>query len=323
MPGMTMRYVKSCCAAAMGSLLLLAAGCGSDSEEFQTLSTEQAEQIEQARRDRAQQAETDRAMAAADQTDEAAAAPTGANSAAATSGSPLVLAAAQTAAAAVRQRGVESSFEAVADPWATPSTERQQRGGAPGAAGQSSATSRVEAPDDVETETGLDSPVAVAASRAAGAVQGEQVKREIQLLIPERSFSVEGPDDAVRISYDDFDLLKVLNMEPVPVDAVDYFPDWLKNLDGKRVRVRGFMYPTFQETDIPGFVLARDNQICCFGRNPKIYDLVEVTLAPGVTTDYIQGRPFDVVGQFHIRPEADGGELWQLYQMTDAIVIDK
>lgn len=157
---------------------------------------------------------------------------------------------------------------------------------------------------------------------AAAQVTNEPVVREIRLLIPERSFTVEGPGDALRVSYDDFDLLKVLNMEPVPPEAVQHFPKWLADLDGRRVRVRGFMYPTFLESGLRAFVLARDNQICCFGRNPKIYDLVEVTLADGETSDYIQGRPFDVVGTFHIRPEADGDELWQLYQIDDAQVID-
>lgn len=313
MPGMPKRFVTGCCVLTTGVLLLLAAGCGSaPQDDFQTISPEEAEQIEQARRDRAQKAEADETRPDAAEPDETPLSPVN------TSGSPLVLAAAQTAAAAARpsqQRDADSeaASASAADPWAeTQITETQQQ-----TAAQSPATPPAEA------GKGADSPVELAASRAAGAVQAEPVERTIQLLVPERSFSVEGPDDAIRISYDDFDLLKVLNMEPVPVDAVDHFPEWLKDLDGKRVRVRGFMYPTFQETDIPGFVLARDNQICCFGRNPKIYDLVEVTLAPGVTTDYIQGRPFDVVGQFHIRPEADGDELWQLYQMTDAIVIDK
>ncbi|MGD9854621.1 MAG: hypothetical protein AB7U20_06680 [Planctomycetaceae bacterium] len=147
--------------------------------------------------------------------------------------------------------------------------------------------------------------------------------REIKLLVPEKTFNTEGPANALRVSYDDLDLLKVLNMEPVPEDAVSHFPGWLSGLDGQRVRIRGFMYPTFQESGLSGFVLARDNQICCFGRNPKIYDLVEVSMRDGVTTDYIQGRPFDVAGVFHIRPDSDQGELYELYQIDDAVVIDK
>ncbi len=144
--------------------------------------------------------------------------------------------------------------------------------------------------------------------------------REIKLLIKERSFQVVGPDKALRVSYDDFDLLKVLNMDPVPPTAPARMPGWLKQLDGKRIRVRGFMYPTFQDP-VEVFVLARDNQICCFGRNPKIYDLVKVALRKGVTSPYIQNRPFDVVGRFHIANTIQDGRL--LYSIDDAIVVDR
>jgi hypothetical protein len=148
-----------------------------------------------------------------------------------------------------------------------------------------------------------------------------QEAREIKLLVKAPSFRKE--EGAYRVSYDDIDLLKTLNMEPVPPDAVSYFPEWLSNLDGKRIRIRGFMYPTFRQTGIDIFVLARDNQICCFGRNPKIYDLITVEMKQGVTTDYILNRPFDVVGTFHIRPDVEDGELFNLYEITDAVVVDK
>ncbi len=145
----------------------------------------------------------------------------------------------------------------------------------------------------------------------------------IQLLVPHREFKAEGPQNALRVSYDDLDLLKVLNMEPVPEDALQHFPSWLKALDGQRVRVRGFMYPTFQATGIEQFVLARDNQICCFGRNPKVYDLVSVQMRDGKTTDYIQNRPFDVVGIFRIDLIAEGGKPMGLYWLEDSVVINK
>jgi hypothetical protein len=145
-------------------------------------------------------------------------------------------------------------------------------------------------------------------------------KRKIKLLVKEKSFKVEGPQGAWRVSYDDFDLLKVLNMDPVPTDAPAHMPGWLKKLDGQRIRVRGFMYPTFQDP-VPAFVLARDNQICCFGRNPKVYDLVRVTMRTGQTSAYIQNRPFDVVGRFHIAEQHEEGKL--LYRLDDAIVIDR
>ncbi|QDU41136.1 hypothetical protein Mal4_55010 [Maioricimonas rarisocia] len=144
----------------------------------------------------------------------------------------------------------------------------------------------------------------------------------VKLLVPEREFQTEGPEGALRVSFDDLDLLKVLNMDPVTADAPNLLPDWMRELDGKRIRLRGFMYPPPLEKGLPGFVLARDNQICCFGRNPKPYDILPVQMRSGVTTDYIQGRPFDVVGVFHLRPDIEDGDVYQLYEIDDAIVID-
>lgn len=170
---------------------------------------------------------------------------------------------------------------------------------------------------------GTDPPVRSAPGAPVVANDAPPAPREIKLLVPEREFQAEGPREAVRVSFDDFDLLKVLNMEPVPVDAADHMPDWLKGLDGRVVRVRGFMYPSFEETGIEQFLLARDNQICCFGRDPKIYDLVHVRMKSGVTTRYIANRPFDVVGVFRIKPAALDGRLAALYKIEEGTVIEK
>lgn len=147
--------------------------------------------------------------------------------------------------------------------------------------------------------------------------------REVKILVKNKSFRHVAPNDALQVSYDDIDLLKVMNMEPVTPEAPELMPQWLKDLNGKRIRIRGFMYPPFQQTGNEYFLLARDNQICCFGKNPKIYDLFPVLLKDGVTTDYILNRPFDVVGVFHIKAETIDGELERIYLIDDAIVIDQ
>lgn len=43
----------------------------------------------------------------------------------------------------------------------------------------------------------------------------------------------------------------------------------------------------------------------------------------GKTTKYIQGRPFDVEGVFHIDVIEEDGEMLQLYYMDDALVYNK
>ena len=145
--------------------------------------------------------------------------------------------------------------------------------------------------------------------------------RDIKLLIPEKRFLKDRGTTALRVSYDDIDLLKILNMEPVPTNAAEHFPGWLQELNGKSVRIRGFMFPTFEASGLTEFTMARDNGICCFVRKPKIYDVIGVSLAEGVTTDYIEGRPFDVEGTFHIEPEGDEHGLYRLYRISNARVV--
>ena len=159
---------------------------------------------------------------------------------------------------------------------------------------------------------------------AAGKPTAAAEPRKVEVLIPEKSFRADAASKALRVSYDDLDLLKVINMEPVTADAVDHMPQWLKGLSGQRIKIRGFMYPTFETEGIERFVLARDNQICCFGRDPKIYDLVQIDMRAGKTTNYIPAtRAFDVVGRLKIEMIAEDGKPLGLYYLEDAEIIDR
>ena len=146
--------------------------------------------------------------------------------------------------------------------------------------------------------------------------------RELTLLVPSKTFSTER--GSLRVDFDDLDLLKVLNAEPVPVDVAESLPAWLQGLHGQTVRLRGWMYPTLLDSGLEQFLFVRDNKICCFGREAKVYDKVGVRLKPGTTTHYIQGRPFDVTGRFTIRPYVDrSGTLQLLYHIVDAEVVER
>jgi hypothetical protein len=146
------------------------------------------------------------------------------------------------------------------------------------------------------------------------------IPNKIELKVPHKDFNREGKDRALRVSYDDIDLLRVLNMEPVPLNAEEYLPPWLKALNGEKVVLRGWMFPPLMTEGLPAFLFVRDNQICCFGREAKVYDKVRVTMKEGTTTDYIFGRSFDVIGTFHIEAEERDGELYFLYSIDDAVV---
>ena len=180
--------------------------------------------------------------------------------------------------------------------------------------------------DPFEDSVTLDS-LAETSAQSSAQPSEPPPKPRLQPGMEERTFETVAPDNALRVSFDDFDLLKVLGVDKaIPLDVAKSFPDWLSGLDGRRVRLRGFMYPPLEPSGIRGFLLARDNQICCFGRDPLAYDILPVRLAEGETTDYIQNRPFDVVGIFHVDPLEDDltdGILQQVYSMDEAIVIDE
>jgi hypothetical protein len=89
----------------------------------------------------------------------------------------------------------------------------------------------------------------------------------------------------------------------------------VNSLLGKRIRIRGFMFPTPRNRGIKQFVLVRDNMECCFGPGAALYDCVLVTMEPGKTTEYSY-RPIAVEGTFRLEelPGPDGRPL-AIYQM--------
>jgi hypothetical protein len=156
-------------------------------------------------------------------------------------------------------------------------------------------------------------------------VPGDQAPASNDALVDPsrpRSFAVEGSQGALRISFDDLDLLKLVNMDVVTSDCVERMPEWLRGLDGKRIRIRGFMKPGLLTEGMPEFVFVRSTDMCCFGPKGKVYHMIAVMLKPPVTTDYIPLRPFDVEGTFHIeKVELVPGTVFLLYHLEDAAII--
>ncbi len=61
-------------------------------------------------------------------------------------------------------------------------------------------------------------------------------------------------------------------------------PD-IQSLNGKKIFLKGYMYRGKQRVGLTNFVLVKDNQQCCFGRQPNQSDMVEVYLEPGQVVD--------------------------------------
>jgi len=149
----------------------------------------------------------------------------------------------------------------------------------------------------------------------------------ITVLVPKKEFKTEGPLKAPRVSFDDIDIEKVLNTKKLSLDLPKKMPEWLRKLDGQRIRLRGYMHPAaaFQADGLKRFVLCRDTSVSCFGPNPTIYYLVEATMRSGTSTSYIENRAFDVEGVFRIKPEVLEGtdDVERFYFLDDAQIIKK
>ena len=87
------------------------------------------------------------------------------------------------------------------------------------------------------------------------------------------------------------------------------------DLEGKRIFIKGYIYPGREMEGIKTFLLVRDQGDCCFGGNPKITDRIQVTLVDPLRLTF-RSRLHKLAGVFHVRPTtavgAGGGVYYQL-----------
>src|SRR5262245_56141750 len=109
-------------------------------------------------------------------------------------------------------------------------------------------------------------------------------------------FASELPDaDTMRISYAELQPEEGERRDQIPADAMA--------LDGKKVLIKGYVYPGTRQYGITQFLLVRDQGSCCFGGNPKITDRIEVSLSDPNGFKF-SGGMFKVAGVFHIMPSS-------------------
>ncbi len=90
------------------------------------------------------------------------------------------------------------------------------------------------------------------------------------------AYATEVPEGFQRISFDD--------LQPVPqAPHLPVSPKALE-LNGQKVFIKGYLYPDGQQSNIKRFILIPDLGTCCFGGQPKLTDMVEVTLREPLRT---------------------------------------
>lgn len=121
--------------------------------------------------------------------------------------------------------------------------------------------------------------------------------------------------DAPKIRDTTFDDIK-LDLKKGEAFQRSKLTEKVEKLHGTTIRLRGYMYPSYQQNGIKEFVLVRDNMECCFGPMAALHDCVRVAMAEGKSASYTI-RPVSVVGKFEISEFKDpDGRVLAIYLIT-------
>jgi hypothetical protein len=91
-------------------------------------------------------------------------------------------------------------------------------------------------------------------------------------------------------------------------------PDVIE-LNEKPVFIKGYMYPSRQREGLHEFVLVKDTGDCCFGRQPKLSDMIVVHMKDGQTVKYREQQLVSVAGTFRIAGVHQAGDIVGLYTL--------
>jgi len=140
-------------------------------------------------------------------------------------------------------------------------------------------------------------------------------------LVLSLSFAVLGP---ARLTYefvtevpDGYDRITYAELQPDESVPGQQVPPAAMQLEGKRVFIKGYIYPGRDKDGINQFLLVRDQGDCCFGGNPKLTDRIHVKLLPPLKLSF-QSRLHKVAGTFHVSPSdtaIDGAKGGVFYHM--------
>lgn len=104
---------------------------------------------------------------------------------------------------------------------------------------------------------------------------------------------------------------EIVDFNSMGLDAkTGKIPEDILALDGRKVFVQGFMYPTNRNSGLEEFTMVRTLAHCKFcdpGTNPA--DMIAVEMENGMTVNYRANKKVNVGGIFHVNPEFVSGEI--------------
>ena len=98
------------------------------------------------------------------------------------------------------------------------------------------------------------------------------------------------------------------------VDAM--IPTRIQAATGKKISVDGFMIPLeYKGREVTKFILAMNQNTCCFGGNPQVHEFIIVT-APGDGVEDQMDIPLRVTGHLQVGAFRHQGTLSGIYRLS-------
>ena len=91
-------------------------------------------------------------------------------------------------------------------------------------------------------------------------------------------------------------------------------PDDVKALTGMKIRVKGFMIPMDQASNVTTFALVPDLFSCCFGQPPQVQHMIVSTCPPGKAVSYYPDE-LVVEGTLKVDEKKEDGFIVSLFEM--------
>ena len=116
-----------------------------------------------------------------------------------------------------------------------------------------------------------------------------------------------------------FDDLK-FEMEKTDTFQRSMISPQIEEILDRKIRIRGYMYPTLKRQGLTGFVLVRDNLECCFGPGAALFDCMRVEMREEETAEF-SIRPIAVEGVLRFEEFTDfDGTVRAIYLLEEGSV---
>lgn len=116
------------------------------------------------------------------------------------------------------------------------------------------------------------------------------------------------------------------NMDGKPLKPGEFksqIPAKIKELDGKKIALKGFMIPLqFEDNGSKRFIISQFVPSCCFGDTIKMTQWIDVQMGDGKRSKVFSSEPIVVFGTLNVGEELENGYVSSLYRLkADEVLV--